>query len=250
MATWKGMETVCEPAVEELAGRRPVLRPQPEERPWVAAAPGLKTVLVCETQPLTMEGVRSLLRTTGDLKLMAAITSLSASFELWRERRPDVVVLDKGFGLPAVMDWITAARARETPARVVVWGVSVSEAEAVRLVQTGAMGVVRKSVDSNEFLACLRAVAAGRTWMEDALLTATEHRTRPGRSNLTAREQQVVELVEQGLKNKEIAKEMGIQPGTVKIHLKHIFEKTGVRGRFGLALAGLREKGFLSYPPA
>jgi DNA-binding NarL/FixJ family response regulator len=71
---------------------------------------------------------------------------------------------------------------------------------------------------------------------------------RRSRSNLTPREQQVVELVEQGLKNKEIAREMGIRPGTVKIHLKHIFEKTGVRGRFGLALAGLQDKGFLQYP--
>ena len=66
------------------------------------------------------------------------------------------------------------------------------------------------------------------------------------RSELTAREQQVLELVEQGCKNKEIAVELGIRPGTVKIHLKHIFEKTGVRGRFGLALNGWRERGSLS----
>jgi DNA-binding NarL/FixJ family response regulator len=65
------------------------------------------------------------------------------------------------------------------------------------------------------------------------------------RSELTSREQQVLELVEQGLKNKEIARELGIRPGTVKIHLKHIFEKTGVRGRYGLALTGLKEKGML-----
>jgi DNA-binding NarL/FixJ family response regulator len=60
---------------------------------------------------------------------------------------------------------------------------------------------------------------------------------------LTAREQQVLELVEQGCKNKEIAGELGIRPGTVKIHLKHIFEKTGIRGRYGLALNGWRDKG-------
>ena len=48
-----------------------------------------------------------------------------------------------------------------------------------------------------------------------------------------------MELVEQGLKNREIGRDLGIRPGTVKIHLKHIFEKTGVRGRYGLALSGL-----------
>jgi DNA-binding CsgD family transcriptional regulator len=48
--------------------------------------------------------------------------------------------------------------------------------------------------------------------------------------------------------NQEIARELGIRPGTVKIHLKHIFEKTGVRGRHGLALSGLRERGALSLP--
>jgi len=66
---------------------------------------------------------------------------------------------------------------------------------------------------------------------------------RTARTDLTAREHQVLELVEQGFKNKEIAVELGIRPGTVKIHLKHIFEKTGVRGRYGLALSGLKEKG-------
>ena len=68
---------------------------------------------------------------------------------------------------------------------------------------------------------------------------------RYSRSELTPREQQVMELVEQGLKNKEIARELGIRPGTVKIHLKHIFEKTGVRGRYGLALSVMKEKGLI-----
>ena len=67
--------------------------------------------------------------------------------------------------------------------------------------------------------------------------------TSGGRSHsaLTARERQVFELVEQGLTNKEAAKALRIQPGTVKIHLKHIFEKTGVRGRYSLALAGFAD---------
>jgi DNA-binding NarL/FixJ family response regulator len=50
-------------------------------------------------------------------------------------------------------------------------------------------------------------------------------------------------LVEKGLRNRDIARQLGIQTGTVKIHLKHIFEKTGVRGRYGLAFTGLQNKG-------
>jgi DNA-binding NarL/FixJ family response regulator len=58
-----------------------------------------------------------------------------------------------------------------------------------------------------------------------------------------------MELVEQGLRNKDIASELGIRPGTVKIHLKHIFEKTGIRGRYGLALSGLAARGTLPQLP-
>ena len=82
--------------------------------------------------------------------------------------------------------------------------------------------------------------------MEDSVFRDGLRTDRYPRSELTTREQQVLDLVEQGFKNKEIATELGIRPGTVKIHLKHIFEKTGIRGRYGLALSGLRERGLVS----
>ena len=55
-----------------------------------------------------------------------------------------------------------------------------------------------------------------------------------------------MELIERGFKNKDIAQSLGIRTGTVKIHLKHIFEKTGIRGRYGLAISGLQQKGLLA----
>jgi two-component system nitrate/nitrite response regulator NarL len=132
----------------------------------------------------------------------------------------------------------------------IVWGVNLSEAEALRLLQAGAMGVIRKTATTDTLLECLRAVASGNTWMEQGVLQEPEPPPRGTRSTLTSRELQVVELVEHGLKNRDIAGKLGIRPGTVKIHLKHIFEKTGIRGRYGLALSGLREKGLLSLPAA
>ena len=129
-----------------------------------------------------------------------------------------------------------------------IWGVSVSEAEALRFLQAGARGILRKTAEVQVVLACLRTVAAGRSWMEDCMFRESARSPRYPRSELTSREQQVLELVEQGLRNKEIAHELGIRPGTVKIHLKHIFEKTGVRGRYGLALSGLKDRGVVSIP--
>jgi DNA-binding NarL/FixJ family response regulator len=82
--------------------------------------------------------------------------------------------------------------------------------------------------------------------MEEGMLREMDRPVRTGRSPLTSREAQVMELVERGFKNKDIAESLGICTGTVKIHLKHIFEKTGIRGRYGLAISNLREKGLLS----
>jgi DNA-binding CsgD family transcriptional regulator len=78
--------------------------------------------------------------------------------------------------------------------------------------------------------------------MDDCVFRGAQRIERNGHPDLTPREFQVLALVEQGMKNREIAQELGIRSGTVKIHLKHIFEKTGVRGRYGLALHGLRSR--------
>jgi two-component system nitrate/nitrite response regulator NarL len=177
----------------------------------------------------------------------AASTWAEAASAL-RRQPPDILLLDKSFGAQAVQAWLEELRRMPLSCSVVVWGTTVSEAEALRLLQYGVKGIVRKTAPPEAVLACLRAVASGATWMEETLFREHAGRERYARSELTAREQQVLELVEQGLKNREIARELGIRPGTVKIHLKHIFEKTGVRGRIGLAISGMREKGCLHLP--
>jgi DNA-binding NarL/FixJ family response regulator len=202
-----------------------------------------KTVVVCDTQPLAIEGLRAVLANDPNLKFAGAMTTLAGALELVRGTNPTVVILDRGFGSGAVIDtlkFLQHSRGTST----VVWGSGLSNAEALRMVQAGARGVLRKTSHPEQVLDCIRNVAEGNTWMEDTILQEAD-RGGVNRSNLTAREHQVAELVEKGMKNKEIARTLGIQTGTVKIHLKHIFEKTGCRGRYGLALNGLRDKGYL-----
>ncbi len=205
-----------------------------------------KTVAVCDTQPITAEGLRNLIAGAPDLEFQEALPSIESATEYVRTHSPDLIVLDKGFGMRAVLDWIHDLKLTEATPAVIVWGVSMTEAEALRLLQAGARGIVRKTANLTNILACLATVAGGRSWMEDSVFRETVHNDSHPHSDLTPRERQVLELVEQGFKNKEIAVELGIRPGTVKIHLKHIFEKTGVRGRYGLAINGLKDKGLVS----
>ncbi len=201
-----------------------------------------KAVLVCDTQPLVAEGVRSLLSICDDLSYAGAIATLAGGTELVRALHPAVVLIDKAFGMQPVADWLGQLKAQSISCAV-VWGVGISNAEALKLVQAGAQGIIQKTADADTLLNCLRAVTHGQTWMEDTIFAVQSMSDRVGRSPLTNRENQVVELVEKGMRNKDIAGQLGIQTGTVKIHMKHIFEKTGCRGRYGLALSGLREKG-------
>jgi two-component system nitrate/nitrite response regulator NarL len=204
------------------------------------------TIAVCDSEPIAIEGLRSLLDSAEDLRLVAAETTLADCMDAVRELQPAVLIVDKAFGSQPVMDWLVALRLAGSGPLGIVWGSSLSEVEALRFLQAGASGVVRKTAKLQSLLSCVRTVATGGTWMEDNILREADRPVRSAHSPLTAREMQVMDLVERGLRNKDIGASLGIRTGTVKIHLKHIFEKTGIRGRYGLALSGLKEKGLLA----
>jgi DNA-binding NarL/FixJ family response regulator len=202
----------------------------------------LYTVLLCDTEPIAMEGLRRLLESADELRVDASETSLLALLDAVRELRPSLVVLDKALGTHALFDWLNTLRRASSPPDVIVWGVSITAAEALRFLAAGAAGIMRKTSSLNSILHCIRTVVAGGTWMEDDMLRHASCELQPNRPPLTGREMEVMELVSQGLKNREIAASLGICVGTVKIHLKHIFEKTGIHGRYGLAVSAGREK--------
>lgn len=205
----------------------------------------VKSVVVCDSQPMAIEGIRALLNGNHDLRFAGGMTTLAGGSELVNSTNPAVVLIDRAFGVTTVLDYVKFL-SRRTATGVVVWGVGLSSGEALRLVQGGVRGVIRRTSNTDTLLLCLRAVARGHTWMEEAVNAELPAPRGARRSHLTAREHQVVELVEKGLRNRDIAENLGIRTGTVKIHLRHIFEKTGCRGRYGLALTGLQEKGMLT----
>ncbi|HUQ95575.1 MAG TPA: response regulator transcription factor [Bryobacteraceae bacterium] len=206
------------------------------------------SVGICETQPLTAQGLEAVLRENAGYSYAGAVHSLGEAAAFLARTSPSIFFLDKSFGVQSALEWVAEHRAVPPATAIVVWGLSITEAEALRFLQIGAKGIIRKTATRETLLCCLEAVAKGSSWMEDSLFRESARQEKCHRSELTPREQQVMELVEQGFKNKEIAHQLGIRPGTVKIHLKHIFEKTGVRGRYGLALSGMKDKGLLALP--
>jgi len=236
------MEGLAEEAAEDgaLAAHDSV------EVPEVMEAPD------CRREALETEAL-AIPADTGEPPPVQAEISVEAPFEALTEpvmaaiAEPiDAVVIDKGLGMAGVMDLLQKLTSTSHRTVAVVWGTAINEAEALRLLQAGAKGILRRTSESGTLLTCLRAVTAGGTWMEDGIFGSTEKLFNPRRSELTQREREVVVLVEKGLRNRDIARMLGIQTGTVKIHLKHIFEKTGVRGRYGLAFTGLQSKGSIA----
>ena len=206
------------------------------------------TLIVCDAEPVAIEGIRSVLDSSGEWTMSAAETSIERALELVRELRPTALLVDKAFGIHAIMDSLKALEHQRNGTVPVIWGVSMSDAEALRFLQAGAHGVIRKTAAVGVLMECLCAVRTGDTWVEPGVLANNDFGPRLTRSALTSRELQVMELVERGMKNKDIGAALGIRTGTVKIHLRHIFEKTGIRGRYGLALSGLQAKGLLALP--
>jgi two-component system, NarL family, nitrate/nitrite response regulator NarL len=194
-------------------------------------------------EPVAIEGLRSLLQSADGLRLVASETTLEDGLDAVRELGPQLAVVDKAFGPHGVMDFLTSVPHAPNETRVIVWGTAFSELEALRLMQAGAAAVVRKTSSLDMLIECIRSVASGARWMEGDIIRESDAMERRRSPALTARELEVLRLVERGMRNREIGDYLGICVGTVKIHLKHIFEKRGIRGRYGLALSGLREKG-------
>jgi DNA-binding NarL/FixJ family response regulator len=200
-----------------------------------------RTVAICDRQPLTSIGIRSVVAEVATLRFLLAVDSLEAARVVVRMHAPDVMVIDETFGDKAILEWLRRTRPAHSRSKVVIWGVSFVRNQALSLVRAGARGILRKTAPTPVVLDCIETVASGRAWFDGSAgpgACACE----PADFGLTARERQVAKLVEQGLDNRQIGRRLGISSGTVKVHLKHVIQKTAGPDRFGLSLSALQRQ--------
>jgi DNA-binding NarL/FixJ family response regulator len=193
------------------------------------------SLVVYTSEPLNAMALASLVSSCPDVFLAPIVADLPAFASQVAATKPDVILLS----VDGQLDWtLLHLLHRESPAsRVVLWLHEIAAESAYRAKEWGVRGILRKSLPADMILKCIRRVSEGELWFEKTLTeTFLSGRT----VRVSRRENQLITLVSQGLKNKEIASEMEISEGTVKVYLSRLFEKVGVRDRFELALFGLR----------
>ncbi|HUA19886.1 MAG TPA: response regulator transcription factor [Bryobacteraceae bacterium] len=172
-----------------------------------------------------------------DLEFAGSVARAADALEVLQRVRPALLLIDVSAGLTPAFRLVGNLKTASPNTRPVLWVVDLPEMDAFRALQMGIRGIVRKTLPVAKLLECLREVAAGKIWMEQSEQVA-EFLHRKEITRLTPREKEVVRLICRGLKNKQIAEDLRITPGTVKVHLMHIFEKTGLKDRLALAVHG------------
>jgi DNA-binding NarL/FixJ family response regulator len=193
------------------------------------------SLVVYTSEPLNAMALASLLGQCADVSPVSIISDLAAFPRQIGMVKPDVILLS----VDGQLDWgLLQTLSREAPfSRTVLWLHDIAPESAYRAKEYGVRGILRKSLPPEMILKCVRKVHEGELWFEKTLTdTFLSGRT----VRVSRRENELITLVSQGLKNKEIATVMEISEGTVKVYLSRLFEKVGVRDRFELALFGLR----------
>jgi DNA-binding NarL/FixJ family response regulator len=195
----------------------------------------MASVLLCTDEPILAEGLTRILSTSEGLELVSWCPELTNLGEKVEQHKPELLLIDLTSDVNFAV--LSSLHQIARQARIVLWVHSISTELALQAMSLGIRGILRKTLPTETLMRCLTRVHEGELWFEKAL---TDSIMTARRYSLTRREGQLVTLLAQGLKNKEIATALNISEGTVKVYLSRLFQKLGVKDRFELALYGLK----------
>jgi len=225
----------------------------PESVPVVQT--GNIRVVLADDHPIVRDGLKKLLTLEDDIVVVGEASDGRELLQVVNETRPDVVLLD--LRMPN-MDGLTTLHAFQELSfkpRVIVLTASEDKNEFVQAMKLGCSGIVLKQTAPELIVKSIRKVHSGEIWLDSHTTAAVMRQfAGPGdviggagpsrnreRSPLSQREREIVSLVAQGYKNREMAEKMFISEQTVKNHLHNIFDKLGVSDRLELALYAIHK---------
>ena len=206
----------------------------------------LITILAVDDHPLLREGISALVSKQLDMRLVGEASSGRESVELFRQLRPDVVLMDVQMPDMSGIDALIAIRGECPSAKVIVLTTYAGDALAQRALRAGAHAYVLKGSVRRELLDTIRAVHRGLKRIHPEV--AAELAQHLGDETLSSRELQVLMLIASGRSNKQIASELSVTEETAKAHVKSIIAKLQANDRTHAVTLALA-RGIIQLPP-
>lgn len=201
------------------------------------------SVMLVDDHPLLRKGLRQLLAFEQQLQVVAEASSGAEAIVLANELDPDLIILDLNMQGMDGHQTLKKMRDDGVTSRIVMLTVSDSNDDVIKAISLGADGYLLKDSDPDELLEQIKKAVQGKMVLSEAVNAAlAEAIRRPVEkptsdlSQLTNREQEILELIAKGRSNKLIARELNISDGTVKVHVKHLLKKLHLRSRVEAAV--------------
>jgi DNA-binding NarL/FixJ family response regulator len=211
-------------------------------------------ILLIEDNRLLREGIAAMLNGESDLEVVARSEDGDAVRQLkGMKKPPDVILLDLGLEKEDSLSLMTVLRAEVPEARIIAMDIFPEQHDIVEFVKAGGSGFILKNAPSNDYIKTIKAVAKGSKVLPPALTNSLftqiiESALKTGNGipsnsiQLTTREREIVDLISEGLSNKEIAERLHIATFTAKSHIHNILEKLALSTRLQIAAFARREK--------
>jgi DNA-binding NarL/FixJ family response regulator len=195
-------------------------------------------ILSVEDHPVFREGLATIIGSQEDMLLIAQASNAAEAVAEFRHDRPDITLMDLRLPGTNGTDALIAIRGEFPQARVIMLTTSDGEADIQRAMRAGASAYILKSMPKNELLAVIRSVHAGRRHVPpEVAARLAEHL---GDDDLTTRELQVLRLIRDGYRNKQIADQLSISETTVNFHIKNLVDKLQANDRTHAVTIALR----------
>jgi DNA-binding NarL/FixJ family response regulator len=227
----------------------------PQANPSDQPAQNQIRVILADSQAIYRVGIKKVFALEDDIRVVAQAESL-ANLHTALQRYPTDVVLLEGQLIAGTSDAIPDLVRRAPDAKLIVQVVEADEANIVELYRRGVRGVVPRSIAPDLLIKCVRKIAEGETWIDNQSIswvieayrsqaaTLTNPRMQP---KLSKKELAIISCITRGMRNKEIAYQIGTTEQVIKNYLRKVYDKLGVSDRLELALYCLHHQLLKNY---